>query len=126
MGKAIPTRLTERVAYTPDRAALQAQQSTVNVAHATNQLAFASGNLLDRDQDANGKPIGNHTGIPFTASQQRVLSHGLQRVPNGFFIVGAVGLAAALPILMQVGTATVSSITLSAPVDGFTAKIWVW
>lgn len=121
-----PTKLAERVAYTPDRAALQAQQSTVQVAHGVNVMPFASGNLLDRDQDAQGKPFGSHTGLPFTASQTRTLSHGLQRVPNGFFLVGAVGIAAALPILIQVGAATSTTITLMATVDGFTAKIWVW
>lgn len=122
-----PTKLAERVAYTPDRAALQAQQSTVQVAHGVNVMPFASGNLLDRDQDAQGKPFGNHTGLPFTAGQTRTLSHGLQRAPSGFFVVSAVGLAVTLlPNLIQTGTGTATSITLSAPSDAFVAKIWVW
>lgn len=121
MGKAIPTKLSERVAYSPDRSALQAQQSTVGVAHGVNQLAFASGNLLDRDQDATGRPTGNHTGIPFAAGQVRILSHGLRRVPQGFIISDSLGYA----VLSASPGRDAVAIALQSQ-SACTVKIWVW
>jgi hypothetical protein len=87
---------------------------------------FISGNLLDKEQDANGKTTTSlpGSGLAFTATQTRTLTHGLGRVPNGWFVMRAFG---AGPVLLaEVSPAPSSSTITLANSLGAPGSVFIW
>jgi hypothetical protein len=80
------TRVPMKVEQTDDRQVNQLQKNAAAGAQALNRFPLGSGNLIDREQDGQGRPFGPNTGLAFTTGVPRVISHGLGRKPNGVMI----------------------------------------